>query len=82
MPSNTSKHELKKKLSTFVGLFCPPGSGPTDLIESGSATLVQEQIYGPLIFEFRWVAADLRQCLSACGSYVLNGCRSLEVNLY
>ncbi len=30
-PSNTSKHELKKKNSTFVGHFCPPGSG------SGSA---------------------------------------------
>jgi len=26
-PSNTSKHELFKKNSTFVGHFCPPGSG-------------------------------------------------------
>jgi hypothetical protein len=26
-PSNTSKHELLKKISTFVGNFCPPGSG-------------------------------------------------------
>ncbi len=26
-PSNTSKHELYKFLSTFVGHFCPPGSG-------------------------------------------------------
>ncbi len=25
-----------KKFSTFVGLFCPPGSGSTDPIESGS----------------------------------------------
>jgi hypothetical protein len=37
-PSNTSKHELIKKFSTFVGHFCPPGSGSgsTDPIESGS----------------------------------------------
>jgi hypothetical protein len=37
-PSNTSKHELFKKISTFVGHFCPPGSGSgsTALIESGS----------------------------------------------
>ncbi len=37
-PSNTSKHELFKKKSTFVGHFCPPGSGSgsTDPIESGS----------------------------------------------
>jgi hypothetical protein len=28
-----------KKNSTFVGHFCPPGSGSTDPIESGSATL-------------------------------------------
>ncbi len=26
-PSNTSKHELLNKFSTFVGHFCPPGSG-------------------------------------------------------
>jgi hypothetical protein len=43
-PSNTSKHELLKKNSTSVGHFCPPGpgssgSGSTDPIESGSATL-------------------------------------------
>jgi hypothetical protein len=25
-----------QKFSTFVGCFCPPGSGSTDLIESGS----------------------------------------------
>jgi hypothetical protein len=49
-PSNTSKHELLKFFSTFVGHFCLPGSGSgfririgsTDPIESGwsgSATL-------------------------------------------
>jgi hypothetical protein len=29
--------------SNFVGIFCPPGSGPgsTDLIESGSETLLE-----------------------------------------
>ncbi len=26
-PSNTSKREFLKKISTFVGHFCPPGSG-------------------------------------------------------
>jgi hypothetical protein len=25
--SNTSKHDILKKNSTFVGNFCPPGSG-------------------------------------------------------
>ncbi len=37
-PSNTSKHELLSFFPTFVGHFCPPGSGSgsTDPIESGS----------------------------------------------
>jgi hypothetical protein len=37
-PSNTSKHELLQIFSTFVGHFCPPGSGSgsTGPIESGS----------------------------------------------
>jgi hypothetical protein len=37
-PSNTSKHELVKKFPTFVGHFCPPGSGSgsNDPIKSGS----------------------------------------------
>jgi hypothetical protein len=47
MPSNTSKHELLKKFSTFVGHFCPldpdpdseSGSGSTDPIKERSATL-------------------------------------------
>jgi hypothetical protein len=38
-PSNTSKHELLNFFFAFVGHFCPPGSGSTDPIESGSATL-------------------------------------------
>jgi hypothetical protein len=34
---------LLKKCSTFVGHFCPPGSGSgsTDPIESGSTTLIK-----------------------------------------
>ncbi len=35
-PSNISKHELLKFLTTFVGHFCPPGSGSTEPIEYGS----------------------------------------------
>ncbi len=38
-PFNTSKHELKKNCFTFVGHFCPPGSGSTDPIESGSGSV-------------------------------------------
>jgi hypothetical protein len=37
---------------TFVGLFCPPGSGPTDLIESGSEKhwfMQTKPTYCPLI---------------------------------
>ncbi len=34
--SSTSKHEISLLFSTFVGHFCPPGSGSTDPIESGS----------------------------------------------
>jgi hypothetical protein len=37
---NNSKQEIPKKNYTFVGHFCPPGSGSTDLIESGSEKLV------------------------------------------
>jgi hypothetical protein len=38
-PSNTSKHELLKKNSTFVGHFCPPRSG------SGSGFRIQIRIH-------------------------------------
>jgi hypothetical protein len=49
-PSNTSKHDFKKKF-TFVGHFCPPGSGSgsTDPIESGSATLDSSGTYSTAV---------------------------------
>jgi hypothetical protein len=40
--SSTSKHEISELFSVLVGYFCPPGSGSTDLIESGSETLLLE----------------------------------------
>jgi hypothetical protein len=32
--SSISKHEIFSLFSIFVGLFCPPGSGSTDLMET------------------------------------------------
>jgi hypothetical protein len=53
-PSNTSKHELLQFFSTFVGHFCPPGSGSgsTDPIESGSATLIVTVDTIPMLMTF------------------------------
>jgi hypothetical protein len=31
--TSTPKHDISELFSIFVGHFCPPGSGSTDLIE-------------------------------------------------
>jgi hypothetical protein len=58
------------------------GPGSATPVPGYAFSSVKEQIYGPLIFEFLCVAAGLKQCLSASGSFDLNGCWSLVVNLY
>ncbi len=50
--SNTSKHELLNKFSTFVGHFCPLGSGSTDPIESGSNPFPQPAVWTCMAYPF------------------------------
>ncbi len=51
--SSTSKHEISLLFSIFLGHFCPPES--TDLIGSGSETLVHYAGTVPIMWYFKYL---------------------------